>query len=322
MVRAQEAQHDAGEQQPGSVTDAKAKVAELEGDHPDHQANDKEGAEGQQVGDLAVNRDKADAVCNGFNASRIAADLQNVAFVQHDVVVNWHLNLAADHAVEEATMIGQLQLRQTTADGVMVFHHNLFGDDTHIEQIAVKHLFTVAEARVEAGVGIRVTDQGNVIAHLQHGVAVRVCQNAVTANTFDIAACLAVNPQLAEVFPVRPCNQLGPNAVGANHGQIDFTLAVGVQTAFAGNLLSAGLQILVLQFWQVAGAHNQAHQTNQIGQGIAQAQVVERGRELRTGHAGVAQGIACTHQHRRGGHRAGEHTGRQPDIPAKQFTQS
>ena len=46
MVRSQEAQHDPGEQQTGSVTDAEAKVTELEGDHPDHQANNEEGAEG------------------------------------------------------------------------------------------------------------------------------------------------------------------------------------------------------------------------------------------------------------------------------------
>lgn len=67
-------------------------LSELEGDHPDHQAHNKEGAESQQVSDLAVNGDKADAVGNGFYASRVAADLQNVAFVEHDVVVDGHLN--------------------------------------------------------------------------------------------------------------------------------------------------------------------------------------------------------------------------------------
>jgi hypothetical protein len=75
-------------------------------------------------------------------------------------------------------------------------------------------------------------------------------------------------------------------------------------------LLGAGLQILMLQFWQVACANDQAHQTNQIGQGIAQAQVVEGGGELFPGHTGVAQGITGTHQHRSGGHRACQHTGR------------
>ena len=37
-------------------------------------------------------------------------------------------------------MIGQLQLGQTAAHGVVVFHHDLFGDDAHIQQIAVEDL--------------------------------------------------------------------------------------------------------------------------------------------------------------------------------------
>ena len=51
---------------PAALADAEAEGAELEGDHADHQANDKEGAEGQQIGHLAVNGDKADAVGHGF----------------------------------------------------------------------------------------------------------------------------------------------------------------------------------------------------------------------------------------------------------------
>ena len=75
MVGAQETEHNPGKQQPRRVTDTKAERAELEGDHADHQPDDKEGAEGKQVGHLAVNGDKADTVGNGFDASRIAADL-------------------------------------------------------------------------------------------------------------------------------------------------------------------------------------------------------------------------------------------------------
>ena len=241
--------------------------------------------------------DKADAVSYGFHPSRVAAHLQNVTFVEHDVVVDGHLNLAADHAVEEAAVVGQLQLRQAAAHGVMVFHHDLFGDDTHVEQVAVEHLFTVAEARVETGMGVRVTHQRDVVAHLQHRVAVRVRQNAVAADTFDVAARLAVNPQFAKIFAVCPCHQLRPDAVGADNREIDFTFGIGIQAALAGDLLGAGLQILVLQFWQVARANDQAHQTNQISQGVAQAQMVEGGRELRARHAGMAQGITGAHEH-------------------------
>ena len=257
-----------------------------------------------------MNGDKANAVGNGFYASRVAADLQNVAFVEHDVVVDGHLNLAADDAVKEAAVVGQLELRQTTANGVMVFNHDLFGDDAHVEQIAVEHLFAVSEAWVETGVRVRVTHQRDVVAHLQHRVTVRVRQNAVTADTFDVAPGLAVNPQLAKIFPVCPCHQLRSDAVGADHREVDFTFAVGIQPALTGDLLGTGLQILMLQFWQIARADNQAHQTNQIGQGIAQAQVVERGRKLCASHARMAQGIACTHQHWRRGHGTCQHTGR------------
>ncbi len=99
VVGAQEAKHDAGEQQAGGVADAEAEGAELEGDHADHQANDKEGAEGQQIGHPAVNGDKADAVGHGFYAAGVAADLQHVAFVQYDVIVDRHLDLAANNPV-------------------------------------------------------------------------------------------------------------------------------------------------------------------------------------------------------------------------------
>ena len=120
-------------------------------------------------------------------------------------------------------MVGELQLRQAAADGVVVFDHNLFGDDAHVEQIAVEYLFAVTEARVEASVRVRITHQRNIVAHLQHRVAVRVGQNAVAADAFDIAAGLAINTQLAQIFAIRPGNQLRANAVGADHRQVHFT---------------------------------------------------------------------------------------------------
>ncbi len=193
-----------------------------------------------------MNGDKADAVSDSFHASRIAAHLQHVPFVEHDIVVDGHLNLAADHAVEEAAVIGQLQLRQAAADHIVVFHHHLFGDDAHIQQVAVKHLFTVTEARVEARMGIRVADQRDLIAHLQHRVPVRVGENTVAANTLDIAAGLAVDPQLAQIFAICPGHQFRPDAIGADHRQIDFAVSIGIQPALAGDLLGTGLQILVL----------------------------------------------------------------------------
>lgn len=246
VVGTQEAEHDPGEQQTRRVADAKAKRAELEGDHADHQTDDKEGTERQQVGYLAVNRDKADAVSDGFYPSRVSAHLQHVAFVKHDAVIDRHLNLAADHPVKEAAMIGELQLGEAAAYHVVVFHHNLFGDDAHVEQVAVKDLFAVAEAGIEAGMGVRITYQRDLIAHLQHRIAVRGRQNAVAANTLDVAPGLTVDPQLAQVLTVGPGYQLRPHAVGADHRKINFTVGIVVEAALAGNLLGAGLKILML----------------------------------------------------------------------------
>ncbi len=184
-------------------------------------------------------------------------------------------------------MIGQLQLRQATADGIVVFDHDLFGDDAHIEQIAVEDLFAVTEAWVEAGMGIRVTHQGDIIAHLQHRIAVRVRENAVAADALNVAAGLAVNAQLAQVFTISPRHQLRADAVGADHRQIDLAPGVGIEAALAGDLLGAGLQILMLQLRHIAGADDQADQANQVGQRIAEAQMIEREGELVAGHAEV-----------------------------------
>ena len=106
-------------------------------------------------------------------------------------------------------MVGKLELRRGGRRRCG-FDHNLFSDDAHVEQIAVEHLFTVAEARVEAGVGVRVAHQRNIVTHLQHRVAVRVGQNAVATNAFNIAAGLAVNTQFAQIFAIRPATSSGP----------------------------------------------------------------------------------------------------------------
>ncbi|MNS54672.1 hypothetical protein D3C72_874790 [compost metagenome] len=93
---------------------------------------------------------------------------------------------------------------------------------------------------------IRVADQRNIIAHLQNGIAVRVRQNTVAADTLDITTGLAINPQLAQIFTVGPGDQFRPDAIGANNRQIDFTFGVGVQAALTSDLLGAGLKILML----------------------------------------------------------------------------
>ncbi len=62
-------------------------------------------------------------------------------------------------------------------------------------EIAIKPSLPL-RAGIEHGVR-RISDRRNLIAHLRHRIAIRIRQNTVTANTFDIATCLAVNTQRA-----------------------------------------------------------------------------------------------------------------------------
>lgn len=143
-------------------------------------------------------------------------------------------------------MIGQLELSEAATDRIVVFHHNFFRHDAHIKQIAIKYFLTITEAGIEPGVRVRIADQRNLIAHLQHRIAIRVRQNTVTANTFDIAACLAVNTSSRRFLPSVQSHQFRANPIGADNRQINLAISIGIQTALASNLLGAGLQILML----------------------------------------------------------------------------
>ena len=124
---------------------------------------------------------------------------------------------------------------------------------------------------------VRITHQGYFIAHLQYRVAIRVGQDAVATDAFNITTGLAIDTQFAQIFAIGPCHQLRTNAIGADHRQIHFAVGVCVQTPFTCDLLGAGLQVLMLKFWQVTRTNNQTDQTNQIGEGVAEAQVIKGG---------------------------------------------
>ncbi|MNW00884.1 hypothetical protein D3C71_1964370 [compost metagenome] len=113
-----------------------------------------------------MDRDKANLLRHAFHPASVAADLQYIAFVEHDTVVDRHFNLATDHPVEEAAVIGQLQLAQALVHRIAVLDHNLFGDDAHVQQIAVEDLFAVAEAGIQPCMGIGVANQRDFIAYL------------------------------------------------------------------------------------------------------------------------------------------------------------
>lgn len=63
-------------------------------------------------------------------------------------------------------MIGQLQLCETFANGVMVFNDHFFSDNTHVEKVTIENFFAVTEAGIESGVGVGIAYQRYFIAHL------------------------------------------------------------------------------------------------------------------------------------------------------------
>ena len=83
-----------------------------------------------------------------------------------------------------------------------------------------------------------------------------VRQDAITANSFDITACLAINAKLSQIFPVRPVDEFLSDTVSANNRQIDFSLAWAAQPSFLRDLLCRVMQVLLLQlrryFWWVS----------------------------------------------------------------------
>ena len=181
----------------------------------------------------------------------------------------------------------------------MVLHHDLFGDDAHIQQIAVKHLFAVTETGVEPGMCIGIAHERDIITKLQHCISIGTGENTVTADTLNVTTCLTIDTQLAQVFAAAPRHQFRAHAIGADHRQEDFTLAVGIQTAFPRNLLRTGRQILMLQTGQVACAENQTDQADQIGHSVTEAQLILHQSKLLWIADALPQGITCADQHRR-----------------------
>ncbi len=78
----------------------------------------------------------------------------------------------------------------------------------------------------------------------------------------------------------------------------------------------------MLQLRQVARAEDQADQTDQVGEGVAEAQMILRRQQRRAVDDGVAQRVAGAHQHRRRSHRAGQHAGGQADVPVEQLAET
>lgn len=138
-------------------------------------------------------------------------------------------------------MVGELQLSKPASHRVVVFHYDFFRDDPHVEQVTVENLFAVTKAGVETGMSIRIADKRNLIAHLQYRIAVRVCQNTVATDAFNVATGRAVNTELTQVFSIGPCYQFRADTVSANDRQVYLPVRVSVRAAFTGNLLGTGL---------------------------------------------------------------------------------
>ncbi|CRZ51924.1 Uncharacterised protein [Vibrio cholerae] len=68
------------------------------------------------------------------------------------------------------------------------------------------------------------TYESNFIPFLQNGITIRMGQNAMSADTLNITACLTVDTQLAQITTVDPVNQFRSDSIGTDDRQIDFTL--------------------------------------------------------------------------------------------------
>ena len=55
----------------------------------------------------------------------------------------------AHHPVQEAPLLGEVELHQVATHHGIVLHHDLFGDDLGGQQVAIEHLFAVAVVDVE-----------------------------------------------------------------------------------------------------------------------------------------------------------------------------
>ena len=92
------------QQEADGVAEAELYLAEHQGDGADEQTQHEEGGEGHQICGLTVDADEADLVGQQLDSLLLAADLQHVAFLQHDVAIERHLDLGAHHSVEEAAL--------------------------------------------------------------------------------------------------------------------------------------------------------------------------------------------------------------------------
>ncbi len=116
MVGPQVTHQNACQQQADGIAETEFDLTEHQRNGADQQAEYEEGGEGHQIRGLAVDADKADLVGQQFDPLLLAADLQYVAFLQHDVAIERHLDLGAHHPVEEAPFLGEVELHQMAAD--------------------------------------------------------------------------------------------------------------------------------------------------------------------------------------------------------------
>ena len=93
MGRAQITHENAAEQQAYGIAEPKLKRTEHQRDTADEQTTDKKGTKGHQIGGLTVNADETYPAGEALYTVLFATDLQYIAFLQHDVAIQWHLDL-------------------------------------------------------------------------------------------------------------------------------------------------------------------------------------------------------------------------------------
>ena len=172
MVGTQVAHQDPRQQQADGIAEAELYLAEHQGDGADEQAQHEEGGKGHQIRGLAVDADEAYLVGQQLDPLLLAADLQHVALCSMMLRSNGISIWERTTRLREASLLGEVELHQMATHHGIILHHDLFGDDLQVKEVAIEHLLAVAVVDVELLVALGVAHQGDLVPFLNDGVTI------------------------------------------------------------------------------------------------------------------------------------------------------
>ncbi|CSB17148.1 Uncharacterised protein [Vibrio cholerae] len=101
-------------------------MAKGHGDQTKQNAKNKKATESKQISHLAVYRDKTDFICQPLYFAFLAADLQDIAFGEHDIQIHRHFYLRTNDSVKEAAVFRKIKIGETFSRNAVTFYHDLF----------------------------------------------------------------------------------------------------------------------------------------------------------------------------------------------------